>query len=49
MILNLNNESLAVINPLLQKIKETNREIDERVYDLYGLTRREGIVEWSRK
>ncbi len=32
------NESIAVIKPLLQQIKETDREIDERVYDMYGLT-----------
>lgn len=44
------NESLAVINPLLQKIEETDREIDEMVYDLYGLTDEEReIVEESLK
>jgi len=31
-------ESLTIINPLLQKIKETDDEIDRMVYDLYGLT-----------
>lgn len=31
-------ESLAIINPLLQEIKETDDEIDQMVYDLYGLT-----------
>lgn len=32
------NESLKIVNPLLQKIKETDDEIDRMVYDLYGLT-----------
>ena len=32
------NESINVINPLLQQIKETDSEIDQMVYDLYGLT-----------
>ena len=32
------NESLNIINPLLQEIKETDDEIDRMVYDLYGLT-----------
>lgn len=42
------NESLAVIKPLLQQIKETGREIDEMVYDLYGLTPEERqIIEGS--
>jgi hypothetical protein len=31
-------ESVSVINPLLQQIKETDNEIDQMVYDLYGLT-----------
>jgi hypothetical protein len=31
-------ESIAVINPLLLQIKETDNEIDQMVYDLYGLT-----------
>jgi hypothetical protein len=31
-------ESLAVIKPLLQQIKETDAEIDRMVYELYGLT-----------
>ncbi|MCE7699552.1 MAG: N-6 DNA methylase, partial [Methanobacterium paludis] len=44
------NESLAVVNPLLQKIEEIDREIDEMVYDLYGLTLEEReIVEESLK
>ena len=32
------NESIKIINPLLQQIKETDNEIDQMVYDLYGLT-----------
>ncbi len=32
------NQSVSVLNPLLQQIKETDKEIDEMVYDLYGLT-----------
>ena len=40
------NESLAVIKPLLHEIEVTDREIDEMVYDLYGLTLEErDIVE----
>lgn len=31
-------ESLVIINPLLQKIKETDNEIDQMVYELYDLT-----------
>jgi type I restriction-modification system DNA methylase subunit len=31
-------ESVTIINPLLQQIKETDNEIDKMVYDLYGLT-----------
>lgn len=43
-------ESLEVINPLLQKIKEVDSEIDEMVYDLYVLTSEEReIVEESLK
>lgn len=43
-------ESLAVIKPLLHEIKVTDREIDEMVYDLYGLTSEEReIVEESLK
>jgi hypothetical protein len=34
-------ESINVINPLLQQIKETDSEIDKMVYDLYGLTNEE--------
>ncbi|MDD3753835.1 MAG: TaqI-like C-terminal specificity domain-containing protein [Methanobacterium sp.] len=34
-------ESLAIINPLLQEIKETDDEIDQMVYELYGLTEEE--------
>lgn len=42
------NESIAVIKPLLQKIDETDKEVDEMVYDLYGLTDEEKrIVEDS--
>ena len=44
------NKSLKVTNPLLQKIKETDREIDKMVYDLYGLTpEEEEIVEENLK
>lgn len=44
------NESLKIINPLLQKIKETDDEIDRMVYDLYGLTDEEiQIIEESLK
>lgn len=32
------NESIAIIKPLLQKIAETDNEIDQIVYGLYGLT-----------
>lgn len=32
------NDSLSVIKPLIQKIEETTREIDQTVYELYGLT-----------
>jgi len=31
-------ESLAIIKPLLQEIEETDNEIDQMVYELYGLT-----------
>ena len=31
-------KSIKVINPLLQQIKVTDNEIDQMVYDLYGLT-----------
>ena len=48
------NESLAVIKPLLQKINETDRKIDEIVCDLYGLTNEKqeilkiiNFVEWK--
>jgi len=34
-------ESLVVIKPLLQQIKETDAEIDRMVYELYGLTEEE--------
>ena len=41
-------ESITVINPLLQKIKETDDEIDQMVYGLYGLTPGEiNIIEGS--
>jgi hypothetical protein len=44
------NESLAVIKPLLHEIEVIDREIDEMVYDLYGLTSEEKqIVEDSLK
>jgi hypothetical protein len=44
------NESLAIINPLLQGIKETDDEIDRMVYDLYGLNEDEiEIIENSLK
>ena len=44
------NQSIAIINPLLQQIKETDREIDDLVYDLYGLTSEEReIIEESLK
>ncbi len=32
------SESIIIINPLLEKIKETDDEIDQMVYELYGLT-----------
>lgn len=38
------NESLKIINPLLQEIKETDDEIDQMVYELYGLTAEEICV-----
>jgi hypothetical protein len=42
------DESISKINPLLQKIKETDNEIDQMVYDLYGLTPEEiKIIEES--
>jgi len=42
------NDSIRIINPLLQQIKETDNEIDKRVYDLYGLTDEEiKIIEES--
>jgi hypothetical protein len=34
-------ESISKINPLLQEIKETDEEINQMVYDLYGLTKKE--------
>ena len=34
-------KSIAIINPLLQQIKETDSEIDQMVYELYGLTNEE--------
>ena len=34
-------KSITKINPLLLQIKETNNEIDQMVYDLYGLTQEE--------
>jgi DNA primase large subunit len=34
-------ESISKINPLLQKIEETDTEISQMVYDLYGLTEEE--------
>jgi len=34
-------KSITIINPLLQKIKETDNEIDQMVYTLYGLTPKE--------
>jgi len=42
------NDSIRIIKPLLQQIKETDNEIDNRVYDLYGLTDEEiKIIESS--
>lgn len=42
------NESLHIIIPLLKQIEETDREIDEMVYHLYGLTDEERkIIEAS--
>jgi type I restriction-modification system DNA methylase subunit len=41
-------KSNTIINPLLQKIKETDNEIDQMVYNLYGLTPEEiQIIEES--
>ena len=41
-------ESVDKINPLLQQIKETDKEIDQMVYELYGLTAEEiDIIEDS--
>ncbi|MDP2837314.1 MAG: TaqI-like C-terminal specificity domain-containing protein [Methanobacteriaceae archaeon] len=41
-------ESLIKINPLLQKIEETDNEIDKMVYELYGLNEDEiNIIENS--
>jgi type I restriction-modification system DNA methylase subunit len=34
-------KSITIINPLLQQIKETDNEIDQMVYNLYGLTNEE--------
>ncbi len=34
-------ESLAKIQPLLQQIKDTDAEINQMVYELYGLTEEE--------
>ena len=31
-------KSIDIINPLLQEIEQTDKEIDQMVYDLYGLT-----------
>ena len=43
-------ESVNKINPLLQEIRETDNEIDNMVYDLYGLSDEEvKIVENSLK
>jgi hypothetical protein len=35
------NESLTIINPLIQEIEQTDKEIDQMVYELYGLTEEE--------
>jgi hypothetical protein len=44
------DDSVNKINPLLQQIKETDNEIDQMVYDLYGLTPEEiKIIEDSLK
>ena len=41
-------KSITLINPLLQQIKETDNEINQMVYDLYGLTAEEiEIIEES--
>jgi len=41
-------KNIAVINPLLQEIEKTDNEIDQMVYDLYGLTSKEiKIIEGS--
>ena len=41
-------KSVTIINPLLQQIKETDNEIDQLVYGLYGLTDEEiRIIEES--
>lgn len=40
------SESLAIITPLLQEIERTDNEIDQMVYELYGLTDEEiNIIE----
>ena len=42
------NESLAIIKPLLREIEETDKQIDQMVYELYGLTEDEiKIIEKS--
>lgn len=42
------NDSIRIINPLLQQIKKTDNEIDQMVYDLYCLTPEEiKIIEES--
>lgn len=41
-------KSINVINPMLQKIKETTNEIDQMVYEFYGFTDEEiKIIEES--
>jgi hypothetical protein len=42
------NESLAIIKPLLNQIEQTDKEMDQMVYQLYGLTEEEiQIIEQS--
>jgi len=42
-------ESISKINPLLQKIEKTDKEIDQMVYELYGLNNEEiKIIENSK-
>jgi mevalonate kinase len=44
------NESIKIINPVLQEIKQTDDKIDKMVYELYELTDKEiGIIENSLK